>query len=430
MWLVVASAASLLVACGDDDGGSATTAATAATSGAATTAASTTAAATTMAPETTGAPASTAGATTAPAGTNAPSGEPLKIGFAADYGELGAFSDQPITDALNYLVGVVNGNGGVNGTPIELTVKPINGDPEATQRAVQELLDAGVSAILGPPFTDLGFPLLTQTGGSVPVLSVASTDPALGDTSKNSFITAFSDYAQGSAAAEYALEQGKTNAITFTTTEAPYFVQTTGSFAKRFSSGGGSVTDFTFSLADTDFSTQVNEIAGMDPKPDVLYTAMVMPNVATLLGQLKSAGVDVMVIGSDAFDATGVASAGGDAEGVLYTAHAFPSPGSAFEEFLTNYEADTGKKLETTSFGALAADALGLIIDAYTRAGSTDPAAISAALAETENLEGLTGSITFKGTTGTPTKPVFLVQITNGAPALVESFTPTEVAIP
>ena len=41
---------------------------------------------------------------------------------------------------------------------------------------------------------------------------------------------------------------------------------------------GGKVTkDFTYSLGDSDFSSQVNEIASMDPKPEVLYTAMIMP---------------------------------------------------------------------------------------------------------------------------------------------------------
>ena len=41
--------------------------------------------------------------------------------------------------------------------------------------------------------------------------------------------------------------------------------------------GGEVVQDYSFSLADEDFSTQVNEIASLDPQPEVLFTAMVMP---------------------------------------------------------------------------------------------------------------------------------------------------------
>ena len=65
--------------------------------------------------------------------TAAPSGKPLKIGFAADFSDLGGFADKPASEAAIYFVELVNCAGGVNGSPIEFTVKNIEGDPEVTQ---------------------------------------------------------------------------------------------------------------------------------------------------------------------------------------------------------------------------------------------------------------------------------------------------------
>ena len=61
----------------------------------------------------------------------------LKIGFAADLGELGAFSDQPGSEAAEVAVAAINAAGGVCGKPVEYIVKDIQGDPAATQRAAR-----------------------------------------------------------------------------------------------------------------------------------------------------------------------------------------------------------------------------------------------------------------------------------------------------
>ncbi|MYI18768.1 MAG: hypothetical protein F4121_01375, partial [Acidimicrobiia bacterium] len=49
----------------------------------------------------------------------APSGDPLKIGFAADLSDLGGFADAPASQAAAYFIDLINCTGGVNGTPLE-----------------------------------------------------------------------------------------------------------------------------------------------------------------------------------------------------------------------------------------------------------------------------------------------------------------------
>lgn len=342
-------------------------------------------------------------------------GAPLRIGYAADLSEIGGYADEPGSEAAQFMGDLINCAGGVNGTPVEILIEDIQGDPDVTQRAAQDLLDAGVHAILGPPFSDFGLPLLEVVDGAVPVVFVASTEDRLSDAEGGAFLMAFDDPAQAQAAARFARDQDWRTAVTFTSPDAPYFEQNPRMFAEEFSAGGGEVlADYTYSLGDSEFSTQVNALAALDETPDVLYTSMIMPLVGTLLGQVRAAGIEIDVIGADAFDATGILAAGEAAEGVYYTTHGFPGEGTRMKAFLDGFERERGRQLETVSFGSLAADAVLLVADAYRRAGVLDAAAIGAAIWDTENLDLITEAVTYRGTSGTPEKPVFIHQVVNG----------------
>lgn len=382
-------------------------------------------------------PAATEPAGTEPGGTTAPpSGDctldtPLKIGFAADLGELGAFSDQPGSEAAQVQVDIVNAAGGVGGLPIEYVVKDIQGDPAATQRAAQELLDEGVNAIIGPPFANTGTPLLDTVDGQAPIIYMASTDPQLADPARGAFLASFSDPVQSAAAAEFAIAQGLTTAVTFSSADDVYFSGNPAYFAETFEQAGGTlVRDFSFSLADEDFSSQVNEMAGLDPAPQAMYTAMVMPQIATLLQQMDAAGLgDVTVIGADAFDATVVWSAGEVADGVYFAAHTFPSTDNDVQAFL-DAAATAGAEIETISFGALASDSVQILAHAAGTSCSVDGATLIAAINEITDLPVTTGSVTYAGTNGVPEKDVAIVTVTGGEPALETTMRPAYIPEP
>ncbi|MBI4883198.1 MAG: ABC transporter substrate-binding protein [Actinobacteria bacterium] len=352
----------------------------------------------------------------------------LKIGFAADLGELGAFSDQPGSEAAQVMVDKLNDAGGVGGLPVEYVVKDIQGDPAATQRAAQELLDDGVNALIGPPFASTGAPLLDTVDGQAPIIFMASTDPSLADPSRGAFLASFSDPVQSAAVAEWAINEGHTTAVTLSSTDDIYFSGNPEYFTEVFEAAGGSVLgDYAYSLADADFSTQVNEIAGLSEVPDVLFTAMVMPQTQVLLEQLAAAGLaDVIVAGVDGFDATVVWSAGDIANGIVFAAHTFPQEGNGVEQFLADAAA-AGANIETISFGALAADAVQILAAAAIEACSVDPAALIAAIDGLVNAPVTTGTVTYAGAGGVPEKDVVILTIENGEPVFVEAIRPTNI---
>ena len=348
-----------------------------------------------------------------------PEGPRLRIGFAADLSDLGGFADAPASQAAAYFIDLINCTGGVEGLPLELIIQNIEGDPDVTQRAAQDLLDAEVSAILGPPFPDFGFPLLQVTAGQVPVLFVASTEPTLSDPAQLAFLVAFDDTAQATAAAEFALDEGWTTAVTFSS-PGPYFGYNPEIFTEVFEAGGGTViADYNYvPIEDVDFSSQANEMANLDEPPDVVYSAMLAFQAAILRGQLDGVGVDTRFLITDAFEATGGYAEGEAVEGFYHTTHSFPEPGSRVVILDEGFEATTGAALENPSFGGLAADAIAIVIDAFLRTGSTDPAVLGAAIAESQGVEGVTGVLSYPSGSGSPEKPVYVHRVVDGQPTL------------
>ena len=82
------------------------------------------------------------------------------------------------------------------------------------------------------------------------------------------------------------------------------------------------------------------------------------------------------------------------------------------------FEASRGQALENPSFGGLAADAIAMVIDAFLRTGSFDPAVLGAAIAEAQGVEGVTGVLSYPSGSGSPQKPVYVHQVVDGQPSL------------
>ena len=351
-----------------------------------------------------------------PACSDPVEGDPVVVGYAADFSDLGGFADGPGSAAVEHFINLINCSGGVNGAPVALEVRDISGDPETTQLAATELLEAGPIGLLGPPFPDFGFPLLQVTNGETPVIFTASTEPALSDAAAQSFLVSFDDTLQATAAAEFALDQGFDTATTFSA-PGPYFGFNPEIFTEVFEAGGGTIiNDFNFvPIEDVDFSTQVNEIAAGDA-PDVVYSAMLSFQLTALRGQLDEAGVDTRYISTDAFEATGGYFSEG-IEGIFHTTHAFPEANDGRVVTLDeSFAAATGAASESPTFAALAVDGLLVLLQAHLDTGSTDAAVVGAAIPDV-SIDGITSDKSFGGGSN-PDTTVFVHEVVDGAPSL------------
>lgn len=350
---------------------------------------------------------------------DAPTGEPIKIGMAMDFSEVTGFVDIPGSKLVPFVAEKANCAGGIDGRPVEVLVSEVGADATL---AAQELIDWGAHSIIGPPFADFTLPILQSTGGKMAVFPAASTEPTLGDASINSFLVTFDDPGMSEAAAQYALDQGKTRAIIFTEGEGvPYTGTNPDAFAAAFIAGGGEVVSTQTYVwgDDTDFSGQVNQIAGTADGSEVVFSAMLAFQLTALRGQLEGQGLDdLMYMGTDALDATGIQFEENN-EGILHTPHTSITPGDRIDTLLADYEAAKGEALESRGFMALYVDAMFLGIQGMLDCGCDDPAEIGAAVAAISDFQGLSGVITFAGTNGIPNKAVPINQIIDGEDTLV-----------
>ncbi len=348
----------------------------------------------------------------------APSGDPFIIGFAADLSEVGGFADIPISEAGEYYVSLINCAGGIGGTPVEFVIEDVQGNPEVAQRATADLLEAGAHVILGPPFADVGDAVLQTVNASRAVIFVASTEPVLPDPSIYSFMTTFSDTQQAEAAAQFAIDSGITRAITFSS-EGPYFGYNPETFAAKFTELGGElVLDVSYvPFEDFDFASHANEVAGVADGTEILYTAMIAPQLDALRGAIEERGIGTITyFGADAFGVSGITEIPNN-EGVYWTDHGFGADGNRYERLNAGLAAK-GMPSAAPGFAALAGDSITVAIQGFIDAGSTDPLAIAAAISQLAGVEAVTDTIGYAGTDGTPDTPVYILQILNGETSL------------
>ena len=359
-----------------------------------------------------------------------------KIVIGAALGLVGdaAPGDVPASEAMEYQVDLINKAGGIDGKQVELIVKDMKSDPALSGTVTQELLDAGAQVIIAPAFPGMGAGVVqTAAKAGVPVLSATSTQPeyvVVGGS--KAYLVAFGDNVQAAASAEYALAQGFKTAYTLTSPDLSYTDLLPKFFAEAFENGGGTtIGDAGFSIGQQDFAAQVTKIQALDPQPDVIYTGMFPPDTGVFVRQLRSAGVKAPLYGADGCDQQPLIDlAGKDADGIVFTTHGFPTPGGAFEAFMTGLTEFQGKPPEAPALASLGGDTILVVQAAIEAAGSTDPKAIAEALAELEDVEVVSGSITYAGTNGVPSKTVAIVEIEDGAFVFKETITPAFIPEP
>jgi branched-chain amino acid transport system substrate-binding protein len=363
-----------------------------------------------------------------------PQAEEYVIGYAAAMtGGLAPF-DTPFKEGLEVAVQKLNDRGGINGRiPIRLEIKDIKSEAALAAQVAQELVNSQVDLLITGCDVDLSISsgTVAQAAG-IPAIASCATTPtvpkAVGDYM---FLISMGDNAQAAVLAEFAKDQGYQTAYLLGSPDSGYTQKLPEYFRTAFSQVGGEIIgEDTFTINSTDFAAQITKIQSLPEKPDIIFTPAYVPDSAVFLKQLRAAGVDIPVLSTDGNDSPLLIEVGGDAvEGMVFTTHGFPAPGSTLEEFNKTYQEVKGSPPESV-FAALGGDFVAAVDAAVTKAGTTEPAAVRDALASLENVQGATGSITFQGQAGVPLKEVALVTVKDGKFELVKTAIPKEVPAP
>lgn len=318
------------------------------------------------------------------------SGRFAVIGTATLQGIEAALAQMP--DAANYELSICD-----NATTVEGSVACAN-----------RFVDEGVVAVLGAISTTQSIPAgeVLQAAGVV-MISTSSTNPATTQIGDYIFRMAYTDDFQGKVAARYAFNDlASRSAIVFRQQDDDYSFGLAGFFVEEFEALGGTSQVVDFVANTVDFSAQINDVLGVPA--DVIYYSGFCAEGATLIPALRAAGFDQQMLGADASDDSQCPVGGGTAfDGYLFTGFGGPSvlSGEAAERataFASFFRVANPDATDFNGFTLAGADSMNVIAEAIRKAGSSDVAAVRDALAGLVDYPGVSGSITYAGTDGTP----------------------------
>jgi branched-chain amino acid transport system substrate-binding protein len=155
----------------------------------------------------------------------------------------------------------------------------------------------------------------------------------------------------------------------------------------------------------------IRSIQSADTAPDLIVTWAWEPDFPAFIRALRGAGVDTQVMGGDVLDTPTVHGLGDVVTGVVHTSGGFPNEGSAYADFIDRFAAATGVTPDNNYY-VNGCDIAHMIEQAVAATGSTDPSAVTDAMAAIEDGEGTMSNFTFAGTDRMPLRDVVVARIT------------------
>jgi len=305
--------------------------------------------------------------------------------------------------------------GEVLGKPIKIVLVDDKSDKVEAANAVTRLIDKEKAVgIIGSYASYLAIPgseVANKAG--IPMVANTATNPLVTQNKEFVFRACFIDPLQGTALANYAVEDlGAKTAMIILDRANDYSVGLANYFKQAFEKAtGNEVEEIKYNSGDQDFSAQLTVVKGKNP--DVLFIPAGSYGDAGLIAkQARDLGITSVFMGGDTWDTPEFAEIGGEAiEGSYFSTHFDPEQTTeSAKAYCQAFEKKYNKA--SSSAAALSYDAYMLLVDAIERANSTDPVAIKDALAGVKDFQGVTGVINFDEN-GDPVKDVVIEQIAN-----------------
>ncbi|MDB3861096.1 ABC transporter substrate-binding protein [Paracoccaceae bacterium] len=327
---------------------------------------------------------------------------------------------------------MINAKGGVNGMQIEVLTQDSGADTQTAISLAQKFLDEGVVMLGTIPFSDTMIPVaqIAQPYG-VSIFQPQSTQVEMHAGIVNNFFTGVSpDPFTATAAANYALEQGVQNVVLMTSDEGgSWSARTPLWFGDVIEAGGGKVlSKMNFSFGTSDWSPQIAEMKALNETIDAVYISSIMPDIAVLIRQMRSAGIDAWVVGSDGFDDPSLDAIGTDDPSILdkvfFATLAASHADGPVVKFMNECK-ELGIDVPGL-FPATGADTVMAVAYGVEKSGSTDPTAIADAIRNADSLPVMTvDSISFKETRTYAQRTIPVIGYKNGKRVLISNVVPS-----
>ncbi|MED3653741.1 ABC transporter substrate-binding protein [Heyndrickxia sporothermodurans] len=316
-------------------------------------------------------------------------------GGVASYG-------QSILEGVNLALDEINKEG-IDGKKIKLIKVDNKSDAAEATSVATKLIDKDkVSAIIGAATsTNTLAQVQIAQGKKIPLITPTGTSPTItfdkGKLNDFVFRTCFIDPFQGTVAANFASNELKVKtASILIDSSSDYAKGLAAAFKEAFEKNGGTIVgnDEAYVQKDTDFRSTLTRIKSKNP--EFVFVPGYYEEVGLILKQAREIGLNVPFMGGDGWDSPKLIEIGGkEATNNTYITNHYSSRDSdaKIQDFVKAFKAKYKDKTPD-AFNALGYDTLYLLADAIKRAGSSEPEKIQKALAETKELDLISGKMT------------------------------------
>ncbi len=352
--------------------------------------------------------------------------EPIKIGDCDSFTGKEAEFGQSTQKGVAMAVEEINARGGILGRPLVVVAEDNQsraGDsPTITRKLITR--DKVVAVISGGTSSNcLEIAPICQAA-KIPFVATEGTNPEITEKRNYVFRVCFIDPFQGGALAKFARNSLKLKRVALiTSVSASYSVGLSKFFRERFTALGGEIAiEQKYSEGEKDFRAQLTAIRAANP--EAIAVTGFYTEGALICKQARDLGFTCPLFGGDGWEAPQLIEIGGAAvNGTYYCSHySSESTAPEVQTFVQKYLAKNGG-VAPDSEAPLGYDAVMMIADAITRAGTTDGPKLRDALAATKNFPGVTGHITIDEQRNA-SKPVVIVAVRDGAPHFLQSIEP------
>jgi len=341
-------------------------------------------------------PTDTTGASNVSTDTTAsgPTGDPIVFGAVLSATGPGSPLGEPERATLGMMETQVNDAGGLLGRPIKIVIEDDQTNPKEAVTAVNKLLQQDkVVAVLGSSTSGstLAIKPITQQAG-IPLMALAASNAITAAPITWTWRAPPRDALAVETALTYISKVMKLTKIAVLYDENAYGASGMAEIEKVASDYGLTiVAKESYKTEETDLTAQLTKIKAANPEVVVVWGTNPGPAVAAK--NMDQLGMTQPFVGSHGIaNAKFIELAADSAEGVIFPAgrllvpesYTDPEQKAQADKFIADYKTATGANPPT--FAGHAFGGLTLLMDAITRAGSTDPAAIQKALGETKGV--------------------------------------------
>jgi branched-chain amino acid transport system substrate-binding protein len=375
------------------------------------------------------------------AGGEAASTEPIKIGAAIDESSFMSSVDDPALAGAELQAKQINAEGGVDGREIEFTVGNTAAEPGKNKSVAEEAVGNGAEILWVTCDVDVATPAI-QVGLAKKMLTVS---PCIGTDqmgpkrfgSEGKLAFSFGNVAQdeGAAMAEAAKNQGWKTANMAVDQSIAYEPNVCEAFKVRFEENGGEVKlEEKFTEGDGTIGSVANKINGSDAEFNVIC-ATVAGDATTFVSSLRGAGNEAPILTPWSLDGTfWLPKSKTEATNIWTVTGASvygDDPNPEVNKIVKELTAE-GKQPVTSAFllGAGAVDGIKAAVEE--NEGSTEGEALATSMEGFENLETVSGKVSFSPELHTAFGREYrVIEVTDGKAKFVETVeagTPAEIS--